>query len=49
MAQYNMGVLYKDGRGVEQNLEEALRWFHLSAAQGYEQAIEFLNRYEQEN
>jgi hypothetical protein len=30
-------------------MEEALRWYHLSAAQGYEQAVEFLNRYEQGN
>ena len=49
LAQYNMGVLYKDGIGVEPNMEEAFRWFHLSAAQGYEQAIEFLNRYKQGN
>lgn len=49
MAQYNMGVLYRTGRGVETDMEEALRWYHLSAAQGYEQAEEFLNRYEQGN
>jgi len=49
MAQYNMGVLYRTGRGVETDMEEALRWYHLSAAQGYEQAVEFLNRYEQGN
>ena len=49
LAQYNMGVLYKDGRGVEQNLEEALRWFHLSAAQGYELAVNFLRLYDNRN
>lgn len=49
MAQYNMGVLYQTGRGVETDMEEALRWYHLSAAQGYEQAVEFLNRYKQGN
>ena len=49
LAQYNMGFLYRTGRGVEINMVEALRWYHLSAAQGYEQAIEFLNRYEQGN
>ena len=48
-AQYNMGVLYRTGRGVAVNMEEALRWYRLSAAQGYGQAIDFLNQYDKEN
>ena len=48
-AQYNMGVLYRTGRGVDANMEEALRWYRLSAAQGYDQAIDFLNQYENYN
>lgn len=32
-AQYNLGVLYRDGKGVTQNYKEAVRWFRLSAAQ----------------
>lgn len=48
-AQYNLGVLYRIGRGVVANMEEALRWYRLSAAQGYGQAIDFLNQYENNN
>lgn len=33
-AQNNLGVLYKDGQGVEQDYEEAARWFRLAAAEG---------------
>ena len=33
-AQYNLGVLYRDGKGVTQNYKEAVSWFFLSAAQG---------------
>lgn len=49
MAQYNLGVLYRIGRGVPSNMEEALHWYHLSAAQGYEQAVDFLKRYDNDN
>lgn len=49
MAQYNMGVLYRTGRGVETDMEEALHWYRLSAAQGYEQAMAFLDQYEKRN
>ncbi|MCP4000199.1 MAG: sel1 repeat family protein, partial [Gammaproteobacteria bacterium] len=31
-AQYNLGVLYLEGRGVEQNIEQARAWF-LKAAE----------------
>ena len=33
-AQYNLGVLYRDGKGVTQNYKEAVSWFFLSASQG---------------
>ena len=44
MAQYNLGVLYRTGRGVEVDMDTALYWYKLSAAQGYEDAIEFLEQ-----
>jgi TPR repeat protein len=34
VAQYNLGVLYNDGRGVERNFSEAVKWFSESATQG---------------
>lgn len=33
-AQNNLGVLFKDGQGVEQDYAEAARWFTLAAEQG---------------
>jgi|GEM_PF-6560677 len=33
-AQYNLGVMYMNGRGVEKDLEEAARWFRKAADQG---------------
>ena len=33
-AQNNLGVLYREGKGVSQNYAEALRWFQRSADQG---------------
>lgn len=41
-AQYNMGYLYRNGVGVEGNMDEAIKWYRLSAAQDYEQAVECL-------
>ncbi len=37
-----MGVCYRDGLGTEQDLEEAEKYFQLSADQGYEPAQENL-------
>ena len=37
-AQFNVGLLYYDGKGVPQNFDEARRWFQRSADQGYEKA-----------
>ena len=34
IAQYNLGIFYRDGMGVEQNLAEALRRFRQAAEQG---------------
>ena len=33
-AQYNLGVMYRDGNGVQQDYKEAIRLFRLSAEQG---------------
>ena len=33
VAQYNMGLLYRDGLGVEKNPKVALSWFYLAAHQ----------------
>ena len=35
MAQSNLGVMYEDGRGVEQSDAEAARWYREAAEQGY--------------
>lgn len=33
-AQFNIGVMYRDGDGVQQDYTEAMKWFKLAAAQG---------------
>lgn len=47
-AQYNMGVIYRMS-GSEKDMEKALYWYRLSVNQGYEQAVDFLNQYEDGN
>lgn len=37
-AQFNLGMLYYDGRGVPQDFEEAVKWLRRSADQGYAKA-----------
>jgi TPR repeat protein len=37
-AQFKLGVLYYQGKGVPQNYSEALRWYQKSADQGYAKA-----------
>ena len=37
-SQYNLGILYARGIGVEQNLAESYKWFSLAAAQGDQDA-----------
>jgi TPR repeat protein len=34
VAQYNLGVMYAEGRGVEKNEHEAVEWFRKAAEQG---------------
>ena len=34
-AQCALGVCYAEGKGVEQDLSQAVHWYHLSAEQGY--------------
>src|ERR1700716_4421445 len=34
-AQFKLGGMYDDGRGVAQNDAEALKWYRLAADQGY--------------
>ena len=33
-AQYNLGVMYEKGQGVEQNYQQALAWYQKAANQG---------------
>jgi TonB family protein len=34
-AQNNLGVMYENGKGVPQNIVDAVKWYHLAAEQGY--------------
>ena len=34
-AQNNLGVMYENGKGVPQNINEAVKWYRLAAEQGY--------------
>ncbi len=38
VAQYNLGAMYDNGRGVSENDAEAVRWYRLAAAQGFARA-----------
>lgn len=38
VAQFNLGVMCQDGRGVPPDDKEAVRWLHLAAEQGYANA-----------
>ena len=35
-AQYNLGVMYHQGLGVEHDFREAVKWYQKAADQGYE-------------
>ncbi|MBF7690004.1 sel1 repeat family protein, partial [Acinetobacter sp. SCC474] len=37
-AQYNLGLMYKNGLGVEQSYMNAYVWFNAAAEQGFDQA-----------
>jgi Sel1 repeat len=41
-AQFIMGVCYAEGRGVEKDEREAVRWFRKAAERGYAEALESL-------
>jgi TPR repeat protein len=41
-AQFEVGVMHIDGRGVTQNNEEAVKWLRLATEQGYAPAQYFL-------
>jgi uncharacterized protein len=43
-AQCSLGFMYDQGTGVPKNHAEAIKWYRLSAAQGYRQAQFFLGR-----
>jgi uncharacterized protein len=34
-AQYNLGVMYRDGQGVQQDYKEAVSWYRKAAEQGH--------------
>ena len=38
LAQFNLGLLYYEGKGVPQDNKEAVKWWRLSAGQRVEQA-----------
>ena len=38
IAQYNLGVLYTEGKGVPKNYQESIKWYRLSADQGNAEA-----------
>ena len=42
-AQYNLGICYQNGQGVEQNEIEAQNWFRLAANGGHTKAKEMLD------
>jgi len=44
--QWQLGRMYENGRGVEKDLNEALRWYRDSAARGNERAQQALARLE---
>ena len=37
-AQFNLGVMYKDGIGVPQNHDDAMNWLSKASEQGHEHA-----------
>ena len=43
-AQYGLGVMYRNGKGVTQNKAEALRWYRKAAAKGQANAEAALER-----
>ena len=44
LAQFNLGLMYYDGRGTAQDFSEAAKWWRLAAEQGYAEALHNLGR-----
>jgi len=38
-AQYRLGVMYANGKGVAKDVQEAAKWYRLAAAQGHTEAL----------
>jgi TPR repeat protein len=38
-SQFNLGVMYEFGNGVTQDINRAIRWYHLAAQQGHVEAM----------
>jgi len=43
VSQYNLGISYLTGTGIEQDVYKAIHWLSESAEQGFEPAIETYN------
>jgi TPR repeat protein len=43
-AEYQLGVMYLEGRGVAQDFDEALGWFVRAARKGHPQAMQVVRR-----
>ena len=43
-SQYSVGQMYENGEGVAKNIPEAKKWYQKAAEQGYQDAINALNR-----
>jgi TPR repeat protein len=44
LAQYNLGDIYANGRGVARDDAEAVEWVRLAAEQEYDEALEWLRK-----
>ena len=44
LAQYNLGICYDNGYGVEKDLSEAVIWFRKAANQGHAEAQNMLRK-----
>jgi hypothetical protein len=42
-SQYNVGLYYDKGWGVEKNKEEALKWYRKASAQGLKEADDMID------
>ena len=44
MAQYNLGIMYWDGRGVQQDYRTAVKWLRKAAEQGFADSQNLMGR-----